>query len=145
MTKFKLVPLLALLYIVSFAAPIMQKKMSTKKWTINQCVNHFSKEKTVPTKVGYQYWFVDKYFMNGRTLKMSVVAPHEATHPPHKHIEDELFFVLEGTAKFYLNGDSVLCGPLTSMYCPSMVEHGISNAGNTELKYLVIKTYPKTK
>ncbi len=83
--------------------------------------------------------------MNGRTLKMSVVAPHEATHPPHKHIEDELFFVLEGTAKFYLNGDSVLCGPLTSMYCPSLVEHGISNAGNTELKYLVIKTYTKTK
>ena len=145
MNNLKLVSFLALVYLFSCAASAQQKQTNSQKWTINQCVNHFSKGKTVPTKVGYQYWFVDKYFMNGRTLKMSVVAPHEATHPPHKHIEDELFFVLEGTAKFYLNGDSVLCGPLTSMYCPSMVEHGISNAGNTELKYLVIKKYPKTK
>ncbi len=115
------------------------------KWTIQNCVNHFQSDKTVPTKVGYQYWFADKNFINGRTLKMSVVAPHKATHPPHKHAEDEFFFVLEGTAKFYLNGDSVIAGPYTSFYCPSMVEHGISNAGDTDLKYLVIKDYkPET-
>lgn len=115
-------------------------------WTIQNCVNHFQSNKAIPTKVGYQYWFADKNFINGRTLKMSVVAPHKATHPPHKHAEDEFFFVLEGTAKFYLNGDSVIAGPYTSFYCPSMVEHGISNAGDTDLKYLVIKDYkPETK
>ncbi len=113
----------------------------SSKWNIKNCVNQFNKANTIPTKAGYQYWFADKDFINGRTLKMSVVKPHDATHPPHKHMEDEFFFVLEGTAKFYLNGDSVICGPYTSFYCPSMVEHGISNAGDTELKYLVIKDY----
>lgn len=116
---------------------------STKVFTIENCVNQFNMADTVKTEVGYQYWFADKDFIDGRTLKMSVVAPHKATHAPHKHIEDEFFFVLEGTATFYLDGKTMTAGPYTSFYCPSMVMHGISNAGGTELKYLVIKKYQK--
>ena len=95
----------------------------------------------VKTKAGYQYWFVKKDFLDGRTLKLSVVEPHEATHPPHHHPEDEFFFVLEGTAEFYLDGKTVISGPYTSFYCPPNSEHGIRNVGDTELKYLVIKKY----
>ena len=114
---------------------------SIKVYTIENCVNQFSNDKTIKTKAGYQYWFADKNFLDGRTLKMSVVAPNEATHAPHKHIEDEFFFVLEGTANFYLDGKTATVGAYTSLYCPSNVMHGISNAGDTELKYLVIKKY----
>jgi len=86
---------------------------------------------------------VDKNFIDGRTLKLSVVAPNQATHPPHEHEEDEFFFVLEGSAKFRLDGETTVVGPYTSLYCPADIAHGISNAGDTELKYLVIKKYPK--
>ena len=65
--------------------------LATKKFTIENCVNEFAADKTVETKVGYQYWFADKDFLDGRTLKMSVVEPHQATHAPHKHVEDEFF------------------------------------------------------
>ena len=144
MTNLKLAFIL-LLHVVFICNLSAQKRDSIPtKWNIDNCVNRFSRDKTTPTKAGYQYWFVDKDFIDGRTLKMSVVKPHDATHPPHKHIEDEFFFVLEGNAKFFLNSDSIVCGPYTSLYCPSMVEHGISNAGETELKYLVIKNYQKT-
>lgn len=119
------------------------KNPGKKEFTIENCVNQFDMEGTVKTKVGYQYWFADKDFIDGRTLKMSVVAPNKATHPPHIHEVDEFFFVLEGTAQFYLDGDSIVAGAYTSFYCPSNVAHGISNAGDTELKYLVIKKYPK--
>ena len=98
-------------------------------------------EKTEKTKVGYQYWFSDKSFANGRTVKMSVVNPHSATHPPHVHEGDEFFFILEGTAEFYLNGETRTAGPFTSFYCPPGSEHGIRNVGNTVLKYLVIRDY----
>jgi len=114
-----------------------------KKYTIDNCVNEFSMKDTVGTAVGYQYWFANKDFIDGRTLKMSVVAPHSATHPPHKHAEDEFFFILEGTAEFYLDGKTRIAGPLTSFYCPSWVMHGIKNVGDTEMKYLVIKKYLK--
>ncbi|HEX7585094.1 MAG TPA: cupin domain-containing protein [Prolixibacteraceae bacterium] len=113
-----------------------------KKYTIENCINHFDKNKTLKTSVGYQYWFIDQKFLkDGQTVKMSVVAPRLATHAPHKHPGDETFFVLEGTAQFYLDGKTTTGGPLTSFYCPVGSEHGISNAGDTELKYLVIRKY----
>jgi quercetin dioxygenase-like cupin family protein len=113
------------------------------EYTIENCVSEFSINNVDSTKVGYQYWFVDKEFIDGRTLKMSVVGPQMATHPPHKHIEDEFFFVLEGMAEFYLEGKTKIAGPYTSFYCPSNMTHGIRNVGDTELKYLVIKKYEK--
>ncbi len=115
----------------------------TKQFTIDECVSQFNWEDTVGTKVGYQFWFVDKSFLDGRTLKMSVVAPHKATHPPHSHAEDEFFFVLEGTAEFYLDGETRIGKPYSSFYCPPNSMHGIRNVGDTELKYLVIKKYNK--
>lgn len=124
------------------AQEVINKSNQTEKmFTIENCVSTFSMNETSKTNVGYQFWFVDKDFLDGRTLKMSVVSPHKSTHAPHKHVEDEFFFVLEGAAKFYLDGKSTIVGPLTSLYCPSNIEHGISNVGDTELKYLVIKKY----
>lgn len=114
-----------------------------KKYTIENSVNEFNMEGTKKTRVGYQYWFADKDFVDGRTLKLSVVAPHQATHAPHTHDNDEFFFVLEGKARFHLDGKEVVVGPYTSLYCPADSYHGISNAGVTELKYLVIKKYPQ--
>ena len=110
-------------------------------YTIDNVVNTFDEQQVVPTEVGYQYWFADKAFADGKTLKLSVVGPHKATHAPHVHEEDEFFFVLEGTAEFHLEGETATGGPMTSFYCPSGMKHGIRNVGDTELKYLVIKKY----
>lgn len=136
--------IILLLVVVShslFAQNLPTPAKVEKKYTIENCVTVFSMDKVIKTDVGYQFWFADKDFIDGRTLKMSVVAPHSATHAPHKHVEDEFFFVLEGTAEFFLDGKTKTAGPYTSFYCPSNVEHGIKNPGDTQLKYLVIKKY----
>ena len=62
----------------------------------------------VPKKVGYQYWFADKNFLDGRTIRLSVVAPRYATHAPLKHTKNEFFFILECSAEFYLNSEAEL-------------------------------------
>ena len=119
-----------------------KRSVEVKKYTIENCINRFDSSSTVKTSVGYQYWFIAQNFLeDGLTVKMSVVAPRQATHAPHKHPGDETFFVLEGTAQFYLDGKTTTGGANTSFYCPVGSEHGISNAGNTELKYLVIRKY----
>jgi quercetin dioxygenase-like cupin family protein len=139
----------ALIVVVSFYSALAKPTGSTpsdtaqKSYTIDNCVNAFDPAKVESTKVGYQYWFVDKDFLDGRTVKMSVVAPHGATHPPHSHPEDEVFFILEGNAEFHLNGKTKTAGPYTSFYCPSNSKHGIRNVGDTVLKYLVIKKYER--
>lgn len=112
-----------------------------KVYTLENCVTHFEMEKSVPTSAGYQFWFVDKDFLDGRTLKLSAVAPNQATHAPHQHAEDEFFFVLQGKAEFILDDSTAQGAPYTSFYCPPNRLHGIRNAGADTLKYLVIKKY----
>ncbi|HLA68250.1 MAG TPA: cupin domain-containing protein [Bacteroidota bacterium] len=133
--------LLLMILFICFRTYSQQPDTVSRVFSIDECVNQFQASRVESTKVGYQYWFVDKQFLDGRTLKMSVVAPHKATHAPHKHAEDEFFFVLEGTAEFYLNGKTKTAGPYTSFYCPPNSEHGIRNTGDSVLKYLVIKKY----
>jgi quercetin dioxygenase-like cupin family protein len=139
--------ILVLSLLASFSAAqeaVKDTAPAAKNYTIENCINQFNKNKSVKTSVGYQYWFIPQDFLpDGLTVKMSVAGPHQATHPPHKHKGDEIFFVLEGTAKFYLNGKTTTGGANTSFYCPDGSEHGISNVGDTELKYLVIRKYLK--
>jgi len=85
-----------------------------RTYTIDNVVNSFDEEQIKQTAVGYQYWFADKAFADGKTLKLSVVKPHSATHDPHEHEEDEFFFVLEGIAEFHLDGETKTGGPMTS-------------------------------
>ena len=132
-------------FLVSFLSaqePTRNSLPDGKTYTIENCINRFNPEKLTKTSVGYQYWFIgQKFLADGLTVKMSVVGPKQATHAPHKHQGDEIFFVLEGTAQFYLDGKTTTGGPNTSFYCPENSEHGISNADSTELKYLVIRKY----
>jgi mannose-6-phosphate isomerase-like protein (cupin superfamily) len=110
-------------------------------YTLDNCINTFEPAKTEKTAAGYQYWFADGSLAEGKTVKLSVVGPHLATHAPHHHPEDEFFFILAGTAELFLDGQWLTVGSNTCFYCPSGHEHGIRNAGDTELKYLVIKKY----
>jgi quercetin dioxygenase-like cupin family protein len=128
---------------VAQADHAVAQKGDTIRYTIKNCLNEFSMEKIEKTSVGYQYWFVDKNLADGKTLKMSVVKPHSATHAPHAHPEDEFFFVLEGKIEFILGGERKVVGPYSSLYAPSNIEHGIRNVGDTEAKYLVVKKYEK--
>lgn len=120
-------------------------KAKGSDYSIDQCVNSFEPAKAKPTRAGFEYWFATRDFADLTTVKLSIVGPNLATHAPHRHIEDEFFFVIEGQAEFYLDGERRVVGPMTSLYAPSMREHGIKNAGTTELKYLVLKKYPEKK
>lgn len=139
--KYLLTTLLVLITI-----PVLAQDANTQErvFNIENTVSKFDIEKIDSTEVGYQFWFVDKKYLDGRTLKMSAVKPHAATHAPHSHAEDEFFFVLEGTAEFHLNGETTTAGPYASFYCPPNSTHGIRNVGDTQLKYLVIKKYLDT-
>ncbi len=112
------------------------------RYSIENSAVTFKMDGIEKTKAGYQYWFFDKVFAEGRSIKLSVVGPNQKSHEPHKHDGHEFFFVLEGEAAFFLEGETKVVGPQTALYCPPWSMHGISNAGNTELKYLVIKDYP---
>lgn len=111
-------------------------------YSVHNSVRTFAPAGVERTRAGYQFWFFDPTFASGRSVKLSVVGPGQRTHEPHRHEGHEFFFVLEGAAEFFLEGERRRVGPQTALYCPPQSLHGISNAGDTELRYLVIKDYP---
>lgn len=111
-------------------------------YDIENSAKTFNADAIEKTAAGYQYWFFDKAFAQGRSIKLSVIGPHLASHAPHRHDGHEFFFVLQGNAEFFLEGKKRVVGPQTALYCPPNSLHGISNAGDGELRYLVIKDYP---
>jgi hypothetical protein len=102
-----------------------QENQKERKFTIENCVNEFSLANAESTKVGYQYWFVDKDFLDGRTLKMSVVKPHEATHPPHRHPNETLRVLLEKLGFRYTHDEYY---PPTGLRHPSYLLKAEENA-----------------
>jgi mannose-6-phosphate isomerase-like protein (cupin superfamily) len=73
-------------------------------------------------------------------MHVSVINPGEEPHPPHVHAGEEIFHILEGEAEVLLGAERRTVGPMTSVFCPELVLHGLRNAGSVPLKYMVIRT-----
>lgn len=67
----------------------------------------------------------------------------ETTHPgggppPHYHTrEDENFYVIEGSAEFFQDGQWTAVAPGTAVFMPKGTVHAFRNAGDTPLKMLI--------
>jgi len=146
--KIQILCTLAFMLTIQTVLPAQESKSQSthtgSPYNLENCLHVFDPAQSIKSSTGYQHWFVEKNFLeDGLTVKMSVVGPSQAIHPPHKHSDDEIFFILQGTARFYLNGETTTGSAFSSFYCPPDSEHGISNAGSDTLKYLVIRKYPK--
>lgn len=69
----------------------------------------------------------------------TTLAPGKAAHAPHKHPEEELLIVKEGTIKMTINDKTQLLGPGSVAYVYPGDEHGAVNAGTTNATYYIIK------
>jgi len=108
--------------------------------TISDYLNVFSGTNTEPSQSGWTYWFVrEPHTETGMNLKMSYVDKQTEVNPPHQHSEREIFYIVEGQAEVFMEGNTRVIGPNTSMYCPPGVMHNIKPADDKPLKYLMIK------
>ncbi|KYH36660.1 MAG: cupin [Candidatus Bathyarchaeota archaeon B24] len=71
-------------------------------------------------------------------IHLSVLGPHRKPHEAHRHDEEEVFFILEGEARFMVEDKELKAGPMTAVYIPPGKLHGLENVGDKPLKYLVI-------
>lgn len=138
---------LGLSLLISGSAVYSQDKVTDslasthKQYNLEQCVVEFNIDKSEKTKAGYQYWYSDKNYSDGKTLKMSVVKPGLEVHPPKANGIDEFIFVVEGKGEYYINGVTKAVGPMTSLFYPANAVCGIKNIGDCDLKYLVIRPF----
>lgn len=69
----------------------------------------------------------------------TVAKAQEAAHGPHRHIDEEVVVVKEGTLEATFNGAAHRGGPGSVFFFASNEEHGLRNAGDTPVTYYVIR------
>ena len=68
------------------------------------------------------------------------VPPGSNVPPPHSHANEELIYVLEGSLRFTVGGETRDLGPGESMTTPNGVAHAFSNPHAVVAKALVMNT-----
>ena len=70
---------------------------------------------------------------------VTTLNPGEAPRAPHRHPDEELILVKEGTVDVTINGHTQQAGPGSIVFFGSNDEHGLKNAGATAATYYVVR------
>ena len=71
-------------------------------------------------------------------LHVTTLNPGVSSHPPHKHPNEELVIIKEGTVEALVNGELKKAGPGSVIFNASNELHAIKNVGTTPATYHVI-------
>lgn len=69
----------------------------------------------------------------------TTINPGESPHAPHRHVEEEIMVVKEGTVEALVNGETRRAGPGSVIFQASNQLHGLRNVGTTQATYHVFK------
>jgi len=72
-------------------------------------------------------------------MHVTTLPAQTASHPPHKHPDEELIIVKEGTVEALVNGVTKRLGPGSVIFQAANQTHGLRNAGDTPAVYHVIR------
>ena len=72
---------------------------------------------------------------------VTTLNPGLMPHPPHKHANEELIIIRQGTLEVMQNGEIKRVGPGSVIFNASNVMHSLKNVGNTPAVYHVISWY----
>ena len=69
---------------------------------------------------------------------VTTLNPGQMSHPPHKHLNEELVIVREGTVEVLSNGEMKRVGPGSVIFNASNQLHSLKNVGTVPATYHVI-------
>ena len=75
------------------------------------------------------------------SLHVTTLNPGASSHPPHKHPNEEMVIVKEGTVEALVNGEWKKAGPGSVIFNASNELHAIKNVGTTPATYHVINWF----
>ncbi len=94
-----------------------------------------------PTKTGSsrQFFRAPTATLDELECHVTTLNPGESPHPPHKHPDEELIIVKEGTVEALVNGELKRVGPGSVIFQASNQLHGLKNVGDGPATYHVIR------
>ncbi len=78
---------------------------------------------------------------SGFALEMhqTELGPGVESHPPHKHVHEEIMVVLEGQLQTWVEGKTQLAERGAIVYFGSNQKHNVRNAGQVPVRYYVLE------
>lgn len=71
-------------------------------------------------------------------MHITTLRPGESPHPPHRHPEEEVIIIKEGTVESHIEGVLRRAGPGSILFHASNEAHTVRNVGTTDATYHVI-------
>jgi quercetin dioxygenase-like cupin family protein len=114
---------------------------TTKPRVLDSSVFDWEKIAAVATKYGAKREVVKSPTATADQLDIHVttVNPGQRAHDSHRHPEEEIIIVKEGTIESMQEGVTTTVGPGSIIFEASNQLHGLANAGDTPATYYVIK------
>jgi mannose-6-phosphate isomerase-like protein (cupin superfamily) len=117
---------------------------SPAKPVMHSAVFQWDSFKPEPTKTGSRRECFDAptATLDRFAAHITTLNPGEAPHGPHRHPEEELMIVREGTLEVLQNDKTSRVGPGGMIFAASNELHGVRNVGKTPAVYFVMKWVP---
>jgi quercetin dioxygenase-like cupin family protein len=87
---------------------------------------------------------------NGPTAQLAALTsglvtlePGAKPHPPHRHVEEEIMIVGEGSGEFSINGVATQVKQGDMVFAESNMLHGVLNTGKTRMTFYFVKILGK--
>lgn len=71
-------------------------------------------------------------------LHQTELGAGEEPHPPHRHVNEEMIMIRQGTMEVTISGKVTRMGPGSVAYVASNELHGWKNVGDTRAQYFVL-------
>jgi mannose-6-phosphate isomerase-like protein (cupin superfamily) len=104
----------------------------------------WSKLEAKPTKIGARRDVFDATTATLGALEchITTVNPGESPHAAHRHPDEELLIIKEGTVEVTINGVTWQAGPGSLVFFASNNPHGLRNNGTIPATYYVLRFAP---
>jgi quercetin dioxygenase-like cupin family protein len=108
---------------------------------LGSTVFDWAKLEVKPTKTGERRGVVDSPTTTLANFECHVTTlkAGEAPHSAHRHPDEEIILVREGTLDVTINGETTRAGAGSIFFYGSNDEHGMRNVGDTTASYYVIR------
>lgn len=126
------------------AAAAMALAQSAGQPVMHSCVFNWAGLKVTPTKMGESRRVFDAPTPTLAEFECHITTlnPGEAPHPPHRHADEELMIIKEGTLEALQNGQTNIVTAGGVIFEASNELHGLRNVGTNRATYYVLKIMP---
>jgi len=111
------------------------------KPTMKSSVIDWKKLEAKPTKTGARRELFDgpTATLNNLEGHITTLNPGEVPHAPHRHPDEEMILIKEGTLEVTINGETKRAGAGSIFFYASNDLHGMKNVGGTVATYFVFR------